>query len=169
MIDYNENLSIRLDSALSDTLWTPPALNLNASVNILSICKGKWRCFLHKCHMHWIFRSPLSPDSRWNEMKVFVIALDHFTASLTLLDRYDWDSNICENPRTQSWNESRFLWQRLPTKFRIRSGIFKAGAVQYTSKSVCFFPFSPKPSERLFAVDWDWSLSVFVSKAWRHL
>lgn len=61
-----------------------------------------------------------------------------------------------------------FLWQRLPTKFPIRSGIFKAGTVQYISQIVCF-PLLWKLSERLSTAHWDWSLSVFASKAWRHL
>lgn len=60
--------------------------------------------------MHWIFRAPLFPASRWNEMRrVFLIILDHFITSSTPLDRYDWDFNICKNWRTQSWNESPFF------------------------------------------------------------
>lgn len=112
MINYKEDLGIRSDVALSDTSWTTPALTYNASMKTFFMGKGKWRYSLHKWHMHWIFDSPLFPGSRWNEMTVFPIILDHFIASLTLLDSYDWDFNICKNPRTQSWNESPFFYDR---------------------------------------------------------
>lgn len=169
MIDYKDDLSIRLGVALSDNLWTPPALtSQRICENVLNM-QGERMMLSSPMPYALIFRSPLFPGSRWNAMKgVFLVILDHFIASLTLWNRYDWGFNICKNPRTHLGMSHRF-YDRGCQQSSQSEVVLSKQVLYIIFLKLPAFPFPQNPSERLFALHWDKSLSAFVSKVWRHL